>query len=174
MQEVRDLGMKVGQSETLISSLFPESVVPELKQHKKIKPRRYEDVAILIADIVGFTRFCEDHDPEEVMSNIQELGDRFDRIVKAHGLEKINFIGDSFMAAAGMFSSDPHPVLSAVKCGFEFGLAAETVPAKWRVRVGIEFGPVISGIAGTERSLFGLFGDGSRKSIPIVPKSILK
>ena len=159
MREVRDLGMKIGQSETLISSLFPESVVPELKQHQKIKPRRYENVAILIADIVGFTRYCEDHDPEEVMSNIQELGDRFDRIAKTHGLEKINFIGDSFMAAAGMFSSDPHPVLSAVKCGFELGHAAETVPAKWRVRVGVDFGPVISGIAGAERSLLGLFGD---------------
>ena len=159
IREVKELGMKFGQSETLISSLFPESVVPELKQHQKIKPRRYEDVAVLIADIVGFTRFCVDRDPEEVMSNIQELGYRFDRIAKAHGLEKINFVGDSFMAAAGMFSSDPDPVLSAVKCGFELGHAAETVPAGWRVRVGIDFGPVISGIAATERSLFGLFGD---------------
>src|ERR1051325_3686018 len=42
-------------------------------------------VTVLFADLVGFTAFAHDRDPEEVRDHIQPLLARFDAVIAAHG-----------------------------------------------------------------------------------------
>jgi adenylate cyclase len=37
---------------------------------ERVVPRRYEEVVVLFADIVGFTSYCDTHPPEEVVANL--------------------------------------------------------------------------------------------------------
>ena len=52
---------------------MPTSVANELQSSGKVRSRRYDDVAILICDLVGFTSFCEKNDPELVVETLQGL-----------------------------------------------------------------------------------------------------
>ncbi len=149
----------VQQSNELLHSIYPKEIATEIGKSKSLKPKQHESVAIVIADLVGFTAYCGSHSLEEVMENVQSLDREFDRIMNFHNIEKVNFVGDSLMAAAGLFSDDGNPVYSAVHCGFDLIRAVESMPARWKIRVGIDFGPVVSGIPGTQRSLFGIYGD---------------
>jgi adenylate cyclase len=80
-------------------------------------------------------------------------------LVEAHGLEKINAIGDAVLATANLLRPHPEPVLAAVRCGLAIVSAAGSLPGGWAVRVGIHFGAVVAGVVGREKFGFEIWGD---------------
>lgn len=147
------------RADDLLNVILPEQVVEEMKVTNRVKPRRYENVAVLFCDIVEFTSYCDSHAPEQVISGLQCLVEAYEDLAERHELEKIKTIGDSFMAAAGLLRPVEHPVLNCVRCGLGMISVARQMPANWHVRVGIHFGPVMAGVVGQRQYLFDLWGD---------------
>src|SRR5262249_34869633 len=147
------------RSDELLHVILPGEVVRELKATNAVRPRRYDDVAVLFSDIVGFTPFCDSHPPEYVVSHLQGLIETWEQIALKYQIEKIKTIGDAFMAAAGLLQkTDGHPVIHAVRCGLEMIATTQALPVGWNLRVGIHFGPVIAGVIGRRQYLFDLWG----------------
>ena len=65
------------RADDLLHVILPDAVVDELKEHNHIKPRRYENVAVMFCDIVDFTHYCDQHDPEDVVTHLQEMVEIF-------------------------------------------------------------------------------------------------
>lgn len=147
------------RSDELLHIILPHDVAEELKATNAVKPRRYENVAVLFCDIVGFTAWCDQHSPEEVLAHLQALVEAFERLATQHSIEKIKTIGDSFMATAGLPTPLPNPALAAVQCGLAMITASRALPAGWQVRVGVHFGPVIAGVVGRRKYQFDVWGD---------------
>ncbi|MBL8920386.1 MAG: response regulator [Myxococcaceae bacterium] len=147
------------RGDALLASLFPSSVVSELKEHGTIPPRRHDDVAVLFCDVVSFTAWCERRAPEEVVRTLQAMVQRFEEIADQHGLEKIKTIGDAFMATAGLFEPLPSPVLSCVRAAHEMVRAVRALEVGWDVRVGVHIGPVVAGVVGHKQYQFDVWGD---------------
>ncbi len=146
--------------EELLAVIFPRQVLPELKAHGSIVPRRYEHVAVVFCDVVDFTRWSDAHAPEEVVARLQTLVEGQEALASMHGLQKIKTIGDAFMAAAGLF--DPCGPGEAVRACVAWGhdvLAAARQATGWNLRIGIHVGPVVGGVVGQAQSLFDLWGD---------------
>jgi len=148
-----------GRVNDLLHSVLPKSVVSELKASGRLMPRRYEDVAVLFCDIVGFTEYCDRNPPEAVIERLEALVDAFEAVVERHGLEKIKTIGDAFMATAGLLRYVENPVLAAAECGLAMAEAARAHGAGWQVRIGIHMGPVVAGVLGKKSFVFDLWGD---------------
>ncbi len=150
------------RSDELLHVILPPKVVEELKRTNAVRPRRYEGVAVLFCDIVGFTPFCETNAgrPEYVVGHLQQLTERWEEIAGRHGVQKIKTIGDSFMAAAGLLEpTAEHPVVHCVRCAQDMIAAAHALPTGWDVRAGVDFGPVVAGVIGCRQYLFDLWGD---------------
>jgi adenylate cyclase len=147
------------RSDELLHVILPHEIVEELKATNSVKPRHYPNVAILFADIVGFTSYCDVHTPEEVVSNLQEWAEVYEELALHYDLQKIKTTGDEFMGVAGLLKPVDNPVLNCVKCGLEMISAVQRLPAQWHVRVGIQVGPVIAGIVGHRQYLFDVWGD---------------
>jgi adenylate cyclase len=148
------------RSDELLHVIFPDEIVRELKKTSFVRPRRFDDVAVLFCDIADFTPFCDGHEPEEVVRHLQELIELWERIAERHQVEKIKTIGDAFMAAAGLLERPAdHPVLHCVRCGLDMIAASRQLPIPWEVRVGIHLGPVVAGVIGCRHYLFDLWGD---------------
>jgi adenylate cyclase len=141
----------------LLNVILPSSAAGELKATGQVRPRRYENVAVLFSDIVNFTDFCDRHDPEDVVSHLQALIERCEILSEKHGMEKIKTIGDSFMAAAGLVRPNQAPLVSAVTCGLNMISAASEL--KTDVRVGVHCGPVVGGVVGQDKYQFDVWGD---------------
>jgi class 3 adenylate cyclase/CBS domain-containing protein/putative methionine-R-sulfoxide reductase with GAF domain len=148
-----------GQSDRLLRAILPDQIAEELKANDKVRARRHENVAVLFADIVGFTQYCDTHDPEEVLEALAEITERFEQIAEAQGLEKLKTIGDSFMAAAGLLSPMLNPDLQCVKAGLEMVSACADLNSSWTVRVGVHSGELVAGVIGTKKFLFDIWGD---------------
>jgi class 3 adenylate cyclase len=147
------------RADDLLHVILPANVAAELKATRKFRPRRVEGVAILFADVVGFTGFCEKRDPEVIYRELQTLVKELEMLTTAHGMEKIKTIGDAFLSAAGLLNQFGNPALDCVRCGLAMIEMAEGLPLPWRLRVGIHVGPVVAGIVGRQRYQFDVWGD---------------
>ena len=58
----------------LLDNVLPPPAVAEIKLTGGVIPRRFDNVAVLFCDLVGFTNYCDQHAPEDV---VRELGDLF-------------------------------------------------------------------------------------------------
>jgi class 3 adenylate cyclase len=147
------------RSEELLHVILPAAIVAELKANDAVRPRRYEDVAVLFCDIVGFTPYCDRNRPEKVVPHLQRLIEAWEEIALRHQVEKIKTIGDAFMAAAGLLQPAENPVLNCVRCGLDMIAACRRLRVRWDVRVGVHVGPVVAGVIGRRQYLFDLWGD---------------
>ncbi len=147
------------RADDLLHVILPHDIVEELKAKGSVTPRRHEDVAVLFCDIVGFTPYSANRQPEEIVASLQLLFEAYEELAAQHDMYKIKTIGDSFMSTAGLIVPVANPVLTAVRCGLEMVAAAHRLPAGWDVRVGIHAGPVVAGVVGRKQYLYDLWGD---------------
>ncbi len=164
------------RADDLLHVILPDEVAHELKTTHHVKPRRHENVAVMFCDIVGFTKYCDQRQPEEVIPALQSLFETFETIASRHEVQKIKTIGDSFMAVAGLLQSVKNPVLNCVQCALEMIKVAQESEALWHMRAGIHVGPVVAGVVGHRQFLFDIWGDtvniASRIEVSGIPDTI--
>ena len=131
-------------------------------------PVRRQEVAVLFADIVGFTNFAEENKAEQVFQMLREFHGRMEQVVFDHGGTVDNYIGDCIMATFGTPLPSEHDALQALKCARAMRVALDRWNEERRragldevdVRIGCQYGPVVIGAIGSERNLsFAVIGD---------------
>src|SRR5262245_48513302 len=160
LREAREqLAQEKRKVDRLLDNILPAAAVAEIKNTGSVIPRRFEDVAVLFADLVSFTTYCDQHAPEEVVNDLGDLFVAFEECARLHGLEKIKTIGDSFLATAGLLEPVGDPLRAAVRCAISISEAASQSGRGWQVRCGVHMGPLMAGIVGRERYQFDIWGD---------------
>ena len=156
---LKQIEVEKKRGDDLLHATLPAAAVHELKATNAVRPRRFEDVAVLFCDVVGFTNYCDKHAPEEVVTHLQNLVIEFEAISEKYQLEKIKTIGDAFMATAGLLQYVEDPAIASVRAGLEMVEAARQHAAGWEVRVGIHVGPLVGGVLGQKLYSFDIWGD---------------
>ena len=95
---------------------FSPNVVDELAtDDEPFGPIRRQDIAVLFADIVGFTAYTEDHQPEQVFEMLREFHRRMEQVVFEHRGTVDNYIGDCIMATFGVPHAAPDDAARALR-----------------------------------------------------------
>jgi adenylate cyclase len=129
---------------------------------------RRQNIAVLFADIVGFTALAETVAPEEAMELLRAFHARMEAVVFAHGgcLERL--AGDSLMASFGVPDPGPRDAADALGCARAMLVALDAWNAARAkagypaiaIGIGLHHGPAVLGDIGTERSMaFTVIGD---------------
>jgi predicted ATPase/class 3 adenylate cyclase len=155
------------QSDALLLNILPEDVSAELKQTGRSKAQSYDDVTVLFADFVSFTKVAEKLSPEELLHLIGKYFEAFDTIVEKHGVEKIKTVGDAYICASGLPLRNEQHATDMVNISFEILAAIERINEEqaannqpvFNVRIGLSSGPVIAGVIGTKKFAFDIWGD---------------
>ena len=142
----------------LLRAVLPAEGVREFRESGAVRPRRFEDVAVLYCRIGGFDERCDRVPPERAVAEMQGLMGRLDGIALEHGIARIKAAGDLYLAAAGLPHATPDPVLEAVRCGLDMAAAADA-GSGWRIRIGIHSGSVVAGALGDPPCLYDLWGE---------------
>ncbi|TNE66632.1 MAG: hypothetical protein EP344_02305 [Bacteroidetes bacterium] len=155
------------RSENLLLNILPSLVAEELKKQGSTSARYFEDVSVLFADFVGFSRIAEKLTPQELVNELDTCFKAFDEIVTKYNLEKIKTIGDAYMVAGGI----PHGGGSQIRDMVRAALEMQNWLAKWNIerrkqklpifdaRIGIHRGPVVAGVVGSRKFAFDIWGD---------------
>jgi adenylate cyclase len=156
---LRDAEAARKEAHDLLEVVLPPAAAAEIRSTGAVLPRRHEAVAVLFCDLVDFTPYCDQHQPEDVVSRLDALFVRFEQLGHRHGVEKIKTIGDAFMGAANLLCRNERAVEAAVECGLGMVVAVAELDFGWSARVGIHAGPVVAGVVGRERYQFDIWGD---------------
>jgi len=160
LREAREqLAEEKRKVDSLLDNILPPAAVAEIKKTGSVTPRRFENVAVLFTDLVGFTTYCDQHAPEEVVGDLAGLFVAFEECARSHGLEKIKSIGDAFLATAGLLEPMADPLRAAVSCALAISAAAARSGRGLQVRSGVHMGPLMATIVGRERYQFDIWGD---------------
>ena len=150
------------RSEELLTNAIPSAIAARLKHGEEHIAEVYPETTVLFSDIAGFTAWVGQTDPDRVVSLLDDLFTRFDRVAAECGIEKIKTIGDAYMAVAGAPQAQSDHAEVALRAAKGMLAAA----AEWRrdsgvdleVRIGLASGPVVGGVIGQQRILFDLWG----------------
>ncbi len=150
------------KSETLLLNILPSEVAEELKQSGMSEAKQYEKVSVLFTDFVGFTLVSEKLTPQELVEEIHYCFTAFDEIIDRNELEKIKTIGDAYLAVCGMPVEDRDHATKTVQAALEiseFIANREQQGGKFKIRIGINSGPVVAGIVGVKKFAYDIWGD---------------
>jgi adenylate cyclase len=129
---------------------------------------RRQNVAVLFADIVGFTRMAEAMAPEAVVTMLRQFHDRMTAEIFACGGSVEKYIGDEIFAVFGVPEPSDQDAANALKCGQAMLMAlAEwnreregTDEPRLSIGIGLNYGPAVLGDVGSEQALsFTIIGD---------------
>lgn len=90
------------KSEWLLLNILPNLVAQRLKGGAKVIADSHDNVTVMFADIVGFTRLAATISAEELVAILDDIFRRFDHLVEEYDVEKIKTIGDAYMIVAGV------------------------------------------------------------------------
>lgn len=138
----------------------PELVDTILRNPATIKLGGSTKIAtVLFSDIAGFTKFCSNLSPEQVVISINEYLSRMTEVILQNKGEIDKFIGDAIMARFGVLADIDMPAYCAVKAAVEMQKELKRMEAEWALRgqsafsmrIGIATGPVLAGNIGSEK-----------------------
>ncbi|EDO47010.1 predicted protein, partial [Nematostella vectensis] len=187
----RDLEIEKQVKERMIRSVMPEIVADSLlnvddedenkngngremgngkRKHKKAKMvfrpfqmHRMENVSILFADIVGFTKMSSNKSADQLVRLLNDLFGRFDRLTEYNHCEKISTLGDCYYCVAGCPKPTPNHATYCVEMGLDMLEQIKEFDNDTDndvdMRVGVHTGTVLCGIVGTKRFKFDVWSN---------------
>ena len=165
-ERTKELQEEKNRSEELLLNILPEEVAKRLSFDKNAKiADKIENASVLFADIVGFTKITSTLDAGTVVGALNSLYSRIDERAKREGIEKIKTIGDSYMAAAGLFGSESAEKNAIAIVNFARGMLQDiedfnsTSKVKLFMRIGINSGNLIAGVIGKTKFVYDIWGD---------------
>ncbi|WP_430540862.1 adenylate/guanylate cyclase domain-containing protein [Roseofilum halophilum] len=151
------------QTEKLLHNILPARIAELLKQTSGAIAEYFEEVTVLFADIVGFTKLSEEKSASELVSLLNLIFSKFDQLTEDYRLEKIKTIGDAYMVVGGL----PTPRPDHAKAIANMALSMQATMAElnqemntdFQIRIGVNSGPVVAGVIGKKKFSYDLWGD---------------
>jgi class 3 adenylate cyclase len=154
------------RSDKLLLNILPRETAQELKEKGRVTAKKHESVTVLFSDFKGFTSYSEKLSPETLVELVDFYFSKFDEIVKKYGLEKIKTIGDAYMCAGGLHDNEEDHARRMVLAAKEIVAFVEkkkndetAIQMTFDIRVGINSGPVVAGVVGTDKFAYDIWGD---------------
>lgn len=154
-------------ADKLLINIFPYEIAEQLKVKGYATPKHYRLVSIIFTDFVGFSKLSEQLSMYDLIKELGMYFEKFDMITKAHYIEKIKTIGDSYMCAGGLPIRNKSNPIDTVLAALEMQkfvtdtniIKQKNNQPKWEIRLGIHTGEVISGVIGKSKMAYDIWGD---------------
>ncbi len=152
-----------------LSRYFSPNIVELLAaQDAPLGVVRRETIAVLIADIVGFTRMAEAMPPEAVMTMLREFHARMTARIFDCGGTIDKYVGDAIVAVFGVPTASSKDAANALVCAEKMLEALDCWndereqrgEARLAIGIGLNCGPAVVGDVGSKHGMsFTVIGD---------------
>jgi class 3 adenylate cyclase len=151
------------ENERLLFSVFPSAIARRLQRGETQIAEEVTNVAVLFADLKGFSRLVSSLSAHESLAILNDLVASFDDLAARFGLEKVKTIGDSYLAVCGLSVPYLDHDKRAIDCAIEmhgilrrFNLERGF---KLGIQIGIHSGDIVAGIVGKSRVVYDVWGE---------------
>jgi adenylate cyclase len=169
LREIERLRAAAERARSNLSRYFSPNLVDMLAERDEpLGAVRRQTVAVLFADIVGFTSMAERMAPEAVVRMLRDYHERMTAQIFACGGTIDKYIGDEIFAVFGVPAASREDAANALKCANMMLRALDCWNEEREARgeprlavgVGLNYGPAVLGDVGSEHSFsFTVIGD---------------
>jgi class 3 adenylate cyclase len=151
------------ENEHLLLNILPGPIATRIKGGEERIADGFQEVSVLFADLVDFTKMSASMSPEDLVDLLNDLFCKFDELMLRRGVEKIKTIGDCYMAVCGLPAPDNRHAQIMAEVALEILEVLEQFNQEHgtslRIRIGLNCGPVVAGVIGTSKYIYDLWGD---------------
>jgi adenylate cyclase len=157
----------IERERTNLARYFSPNVVEQLAGNDEpLKQVRTQDVAVLFADIIGFTAYADGRSPIEVIGTLRQFHERMEREVFRHDGTLDKYLGDGLMATFGTPFAGASDAGNALRCAQAMVDSIDELNRARKARneppihisVGLHYGEVVLGDIGLNRLEFAVIG----------------
>lgn len=141
-----------------------------LKQDSPPIADLFPEVTVMFAYIAGCNTWSSTREPSQVFLLLESVYGLFDKLASKRKIFKVETIGDSYLAVAGLPDSRSDHAVVMAKFASECCIQMSTLMAKLceslgpgteslSLRCGLNSGPVTAGVLRGQKTRFQLFGD---------------
>ena len=151
------------ENEKLLFSVFPTAIARRLQRGETQIAEEVTNVAVLFADLKGFSRLVTSLSAYESLAILNDLVASFDDLAERFGLEKVKTIGDCYLAVCGLSV----PYLDHDKRAIDFAIEMLGILRRFNlergfelgIQIGIHSGDILAGIVGKSRVAYDIWGE---------------
>ena len=166
-----ELSSQTNKAADVLGLLLPHFVTTRVKNGTRYISEDQGIVTVLFCNICDFEETLADLTPYELAGFLDELFGKFDQLCEIVGVTKIETVGKTYMASAGLKDSDAEldPNISKVsharriiELGFGMIQIIQRTVLKHKrlhIKIGINSGRVTAGVVGFHKPQFSLVGD---------------
>jgi len=169
LQQAQAAQLVAERARANLARYFSPALIETLaaKDHP-LGPVRRKNLAVLFADIVGFTNLSEALEPEQVIEVLRDMHSWIETVVFKWNGSIEGYTGDSVLAIFGFPETGKQDGTDALSCAYEMLAAANQWNRQRAVQgsspihigIGVHYGPVVLGDIGTEDYVeFTVIGD---------------
>ena len=146
-----------------------QPIAAAMIEGREIEPLARHMASLFFSDIVGFTSISSTLSAEKVSRMLNNLFKRLDRLAYLHGVQKVDVVGDAYIAATNFTEEQPDDHAARLaRFAIDAVAAAQAVPVDeddpdrhgcLQVRVGLHCGPVVGIVADRTSLKYTLIGE---------------
>jgi class 3 adenylate cyclase len=153
-----------GENDELLKSLMPEPVARRYREGEANISTEHRDVSVVYAQMLGFDDYSRTLRAEESVSMLNSLVEAFDTAAERHGIERVRTMQDNgLLATCGLVVPRVDHASRTIAYAKELAEILERFSeqnsAGLSIRVGIDSGPVTSGLVGERSTMYALWGE---------------
>jgi class 3 adenylate cyclase len=152
-----------------VMEAFPHSVAVAMLQGKNVQPISKNPVSLFFSEIVGFPHLISEMDASRLSNMLSRLFKKLDMLAYLHGVQRVDIIGDAYIAAANLSDDQPDDhaarlarfAIAAVRAARETPIdpAGPLLAGHVQLRAGLHCGAVSGFLVGSHGLKYTLAGD---------------
>ena len=157
MNQIRAHKKQEDKLKSMLSRLIPESQVDHLLHNEKVDPVMWKECVIMFIELDELSAYNGPQHRLEVIDHIFQVAEN---LFKEYGLQKIKTSGQQILAVCKKGRLTPvQQVEATMQCAVKLRESLRYVKdPQMSIRIGISYGDVISGLIGTEKVRFDIWG----------------
>ena len=159
---------KTRRASSALREAFPRAIAEAIMEGRRPEPIVRDCASVFFSDIVGFTTLSSTLDAARVSGLLTRLFAKFDALAQLHGVQKVDVIGDAYLAATNVLEDQAADhaarlarfAMDAVAAAAATRLDdADPASPAVQIRVGLHSGPASATVVGAQGYKYTLFGD---------------
>lgn len=152
------------ENDQLLTSLMPEPVARRYREGEENISSQHRDVSVIYAQLLGFDDFARTLAADRSVPMLNSLVEAFDGAAERHGVEKVRSMQDNgLLATCGLVVPRVDHASRTIAYAKELTDIVDSFNdqngAALTLRVGIDSGPVSSGLVGERSTIYALWGE---------------
>ncbi len=150
------------ENERLLLNILPASIAERLQAGERIADH-LQQVSVVFIHMLGFSELSERWSAAESAALLEQLIDMLDEAAERYDVERVKTVGETYIAACGLTTARLDHASQCV----DFAVSALGIMQRLdqeheqqlALQIGVNAGPVVSGVVGTTRFNFELWGE---------------